>query len=318
MPRLSVLMPAFDAAATIERAVRSTLADLPADAELVVADDGSADDTLRVLGRISDRRLRVVTGPNRGVARTLNMLLEITDSELVARMDADDTGLPGRFVRQVRALGEADAVFTTIVTARGGVPRPPWPSGIAPAAFPFHLLLTNPVAHSTLTARRSAVDAAGGYRVVPSEDYDLWLRMAVRGSRMRRLASPGVLYRVHARQVTAADGWRLASWQDETTQTAFADLSEQLLGARQQRIVALAASPSSQADRLARFAEFERLFRAAANPLRAAERRVLLRRLRQRAEWLRHRTDAPASPDGDRTRRSEAAGSAFSPAGERR
>ncbi|WOF22639.1 glycosyltransferase [Microbacterium betulae] len=300
MPRLAVLMPAFDAARTIERAVRSTLADLPADAELVVADDGSTDDTLAVLDRIADRRLRVVTGPNRGVARTLNRLRGITDSSFVARMDADDVVLPGRFARQLRALGDADAVFTAVVTARDGAPRPSaprpsWPRGIAPAAFPFHLLLTNPVAHSTLAARRSALDAAGDYRTVPSEDYDLWLRLAARGARMRRLALPGVLYRVHDGQVTAASGWRLASWHDEKTQNAFAVLSAQLLGEPRQRISSLAAAPLSRAARLARLAEFERLFRAAVAPLGLADRRVLLRRLRQRAQWLRQHADGVAA-----------------------
>ncbi|MGO1414460.1 MAG: glycosyltransferase family 2 protein, partial [Microbacterium gubbeenense] len=60
MPRLSVIMPARNAGATVESAVRSTLHDLPADAELVVGDDASTDGMRYVLDRIEDSRLRVI------------------------------------------------------------------------------------------------------------------------------------------------------------------------------------------------------------------------------------------------------------------
>src|SRR5699024_5894599 len=113
------------AADTIGAAVRSTLRALPADAELVVGDDGSTDDTLARLDDIQDPRLRVTPGPGRGVAATLNALLSGVDSEFVARMDADDVVLPGRFARQLRALEDHDAVFTTVAEWRGsGLPRP--------------------------------------------------------------------------------------------------------------------------------------------------------------------------------------------------
>ncbi|MGO1236351.1 glycosyltransferase family 2 protein [Microbacterium gubbeenense] len=292
MPRLSVIMPARNAGATVESAVRSTLHDLPADAELVVGDDASTDGMRYVLDRIEDSRLRVIDCPGRGLARALNTLLDATDSPLVARMDADDIVIRGRFRRQVRALATADTVFTTVTTWRGsGMPRPACPVAIGEGAFGFHLLLTNPVAHSTMAARRTAIDEAGGYRDVPSEDYDLWLRMQSRGAGMRRLAAPGIVYRVHARQVTATDGWRLSSWQDESTQHAFADLSERLLGAPQMRISALAIAPFSRGEKLARMAEFDRSFRAAVRLVPLPARTALLRRLAARSEWLWQRSD---------------------------
>src|SRR4051794_10401516 len=101
MPRLSVIVPAFNAAGTIASAIRSTTRALPRDAEVVVLDDGSADGTADAVRALDDARVRVISRPNRGVAVTLNDLLDATDSELVARMDADDLVLPGRFVRQL-------------------------------------------------------------------------------------------------------------------------------------------------------------------------------------------------------------------------
>jgi hypothetical protein len=294
MPRLTVLMPARDAGASVERAVRSTLRDLPRDAELLVGDDGSKDRTLARLSRIDDRRLRVLSFPHRGIVGTLTALLAASDSAYVARMDADDVALPGRFDRQMRALANADAVFTGVATWAGrGLPRPPWPRGIGAASFPFHLLLSNPVAHSTLTARRDRIDQVGGYREVPSEDYDLWLRLATDGARLRRLAMPSILYRVHPAQVTATTEWRQASWRDELTRSAFAELSTILLGAPQDRITSLAVCALPRAAKLARFAEFERRFRRAISSLPPIEQRLLVRRLEQRAEWLWQRIMEP-------------------------
>jgi len=309
MPRLSVLMPARDAVATIGPAVRSTLAALPRDAELVVGDDGSRDGTGAAVRQIEDPRLRVLSWPGRGVARSLEALLAATDSEVVARMDADDVVLPGRFRRQLHALGSADVVFATVVPWRGsGMPRVPRPAGISPRAFGFHLLLTNPVAHSTMAARRAAIAAAGGYRDVPSEDYDLWLRLAARGARLRRLALPAILYREHAAQVTARDGWRAASWRDADTQRSFALLSERLLGAPQYRLTALSLAPLPAARKTALLAAFEARFRAAIRPLPPRERRVLTRRLGERAAWLRARIDADPEPAETRAAEARAAG----------
>src|SRR5690606_22298546 len=238
--RLSVIVPAYNAAGTIVSAIRSTLRALPADAEVVVLDDGSADDTAERARSIADRRVRVFSRPNRGVAATLSELLDATDSELVARMDADDIVLPGRFHRQLGAIAAGtDAVFTTVITWGSGVPGVPRPSGIAPTEFGLHLLLTNPVAHSTMLARREVIVQAGGYRDVPTEDYDLWLRMATESARMRRLALPGLAYRVHPGQVTASAAWRRASWESPELAASYAALSERLLGTPARRITSL-------------------------------------------------------------------------------
>src|SRR5690606_12676863 len=101
----------------------------------------------------------------------------------------------------------------------------PRPSRIAPEDFGLHLLLTNPVAHPTLMARRSALERVGGYREVPTEDYDLWLRLAAGGARLERQALPGLAYRMHPGQITASATWRRASWTDPTISAAFAELS---------------------------------------------------------------------------------------------
>lgn len=289
MPRLSVIIPARDAEATIVDAVRSTLLSLdalpePADTEVVVFDDRSTDGTAAALEGLGDRRARVIRSTTAtGVAAGLNALLEATDSEFVARMDADDRVLRRRFRSQVRALDpRTDIVFSTVFPwSDGSTVRPVAPVGISPAAFPLHLLLTNPVSHPTMLARRSALDAVGGYRAVPAEDYDLWLRLAAAGHGMRRLALPALLYREHAAQVTASTEWRHESWTDPLVSAAFADLSTRLLGRPFPRLTTLAHTADGR-DLAPELAVFSRAFTRSLGDLTPLDRWRLERKLASR------------------------------------
>ena len=288
MPRLSVIVPAYNAADTIGNALRSTLRDLPRDSEIIVLDDGSTDGTADIAHRTGDARVRVMSHANAGVARTLNDLLAAADSEFVARMDADDIVIPGRFRRQMRAVHEgADAVFTTVVTWGNGRPGVPRPSSISSAAFPFHLLLTNPVAHSTFLGRRASIAAVGGYREIPTEDYDLWLRLSVSGARLNRLGLPGLAYRVHPGQVTASASWRRSSWESPELGAAYSELAEQRISMPATRFTSLSIDPSFTADQKREMAAaFTQSFIQAVRHLPAADRAALTRKLSERLAWL--------------------------------
>ncbi|WP_018154892.1 glycosyltransferase family 2 protein [Demetria terragena] len=287
MPRISVLMPAFNAEATVQTAATSTLRALPQDSELVVLDDGSADNTASVLEQIRDPRLRVVRGENRGPALALQSLLQSTDSLFVARMDADDRCLPTRFKAQLGAIGDAEVIFTTVRSWDGNTrPHPPRPLPVSALEFPFHLLLTNPVAHPTMLATRSVLSAAGGYRDVPSEDLDLWLRLCANGVRLKRLARPGVDYRTHAAQITAARDWRQRSWRDERTNQAYAALAEHILGQRAMRITTLSVADLSSAEKARNMTSFAEAFRTAIAVLPPLARMRAERQLRAREKWF--------------------------------
>ena len=288
MPRLSVLVPARNSAATIDAALRSTLRAMPADSELVVLDDASEDRTADVIGRIPDPRLKLLRNSEQGgVAAGLNRMIGATDSELVARLDADDVVLPWRFRTQLRALDRADVVFTTVFDWRGSRLRPPAPVALAPDAVGLHLLVTNPVSHPTMLARRSALTAVDGYRDVPAEDYDLWLRLELARFRQTRLALPTLAYRIHERQVTASSDWRNASWHAPEVAQAYAELAERLLGRPFLRLPALAtlAAPGSHFE--AELSRFVAAMAAASGSLPPHARRFLLSKLQRRANVIR-------------------------------
>ena len=292
MPRLSVILPVRNGEDTIARAVTSTKRALPKDAELVILDDGSTDSTSVILHSLECPTVRVITSPaSGGISTALNTLIERTDSQFIARMDADDVTLPGRFGYQRRNIGRGAAVnFTTVLEWRPDTARvsPAAPLPISARAFPYHLLMTNPVSHPTLFASRDALVRVGGYREVPAEDYDLWLRLAIEGIGIRRLALPTLLYRVHPDQVTSSLTWRHGSWTDPTVAEAFGQLSALLLGREFTRLVSLGFNSSIGPEEFERtLADFALRLECAIALLPAWDRRILMRRLAKRCEAVR-------------------------------
>ncbi|MBU3749056.1 MAG: glycosyltransferase [Mycobacterium sp.] len=208
-------MPAFNSEKTVRQAAMTTLRAMPQDSQLIVFDDCSTDQTLAVLETIRDPRLRLIrSADNVGGGAARNKMIELSDSEYLAAMDADDVTLPWRFRLQLRALETADVAFSSAVRFgdRVGLSAP---TSLTVDELPPALLFHCPVFHPSLTARRSAFERVGNYisdrrvsgdlKVDDAEDYELWLRMALSGVRMRRLGTPVLAYRLSSSQVTAGE-----------------------------------------------------------------------------------------------------------------
>jgi len=234
---LTVLVPVRNAEKTVGTALSSVLRGLPPDGKILVLNDASTDSTAEILACLArnDGRVGVLTSESRlGVASALNELIDAAETPLIGRMDADDIALPWRFCRQLRAMYRAglDAVFSPIILF-GSSPVsvvPQSPLSIGPKASPFELLLTCALMHSTLVGRRSAIVDAGCYRRVPAEDWDLWIRLALHGARLGRIALPALLYRRHAAQVTASEVWQKQFAHSAETAQVHQALSQRLVG----------------------------------------------------------------------------------------
>ena len=202
---------------------------MPKDSELLVLDDRSTDRTLELLDTVRDHRLRVIAGEtNVGSPTARRRLLEDSDSELFASMDADDISLPWRFSQQFKALKIADILFSSAIrfgtAAPGGsyktasnafIPKLSAPIALEPHEFPTALLFHNPVWQPSLFAKRHVIENVGGYNPGRGYDWDLWLRIAVSGTRMYRMALPVIAYRESSlqasRQSSQPDGIRANS-----------------------------------------------------------------------------------------------------------
>ncbi|HMO65446.1 MAG TPA: glycosyltransferase family 2 protein, partial [Verrucomicrobiota bacterium] len=111
-PRVSVVLPVFNALATLPRAVASVRAQTFTDWELVAVDDGSTDGSGEWLARAAkeEPRLRVLRRPHAGLVPALKDGLDAARGEFIARLDADDECLPDRLAAQVAML-DADPSF---------------------------------------------------------------------------------------------------------------------------------------------------------------------------------------------------------------
>jgi hypothetical protein len=218
MPRVAVLLPARDAARTVRAAAVSILRQDLRDLALVAVDDGSRDGTAEVLLRLAerDRRLLVVRGPGEGIAGALARGLRRCDAAYVARMDADDVAWPRRLARQVEAL-DADPALAAVGSRVRLFPRrevrlgmrryAAWVNGLSsPEELRRDLLVEAPLVNPSVTMRREALAAAGGWRDGDfPEDYDLWLRLAEAGQRLANLPETLLDWRESAGRATRTD-----------------------------------------------------------------------------------------------------------------
>ncbi len=110
-PRVSVLLPAYNAEEFIVAAVESILAQTFTDFELIIVEDGSTDTTLSQIKNFTDPRIRLIEhAQNQGFAASLNDAIAAAQGEYLARHDADDWSHPDRFAAQVAYLDAHPAV----------------------------------------------------------------------------------------------------------------------------------------------------------------------------------------------------------------
>jgi len=215
-PVFSVVIPAFNADATIASAVTSVLEQTRNDLEVIVVDDGSTDGTSATVERVADRRVRLVSQPNRGVSAARNAGIARARGRYLAFLDSDDLWLPRYLELAAQALeavarpgfGYTDAYAFDPVTGKVGRRgmvgrRPPVPPPTDPNDFLLELLERNFV-HISTTVPRDVLEDVGGFEpaAAPAEDYGLWLRIAVKGYDVAWIPGKHALYRVHAAQAS--------------------------------------------------------------------------------------------------------------------
>jgi hypothetical protein len=207
--KVSVLMPVYNGEPYLAEAIDSVLAQTLPDFELIAVDDASQDGSRAVLERFAraDSRIRfVVNDRNLGTSGALNRGWQLARSPYIARMDADDVALPGRLARQVDFLDTRPPVAavggTAIMIDGNGRRVSCKPSPTSHRAIRSTLLRHNCLSHPSMTIRRSALEAVGGYRFrCAAEDYDLWLRLSER-FQLATVPEPVILHRVHLGQVS--------------------------------------------------------------------------------------------------------------------
>ena len=197
MPEVSIVLPVFNSASTLARAVASILDQTLRNIELIVVDDGSTDETPQVLRQFTDTRMRVIRSTHRNVADATNAATGVAQSPLIARMDADDFSYPQRIEKQCHFLNthHLDAVGCQVrIVDDTGHPSPSmrryqkWINDETADGTTIESLrfVELPLVNPTILARRHYFDL--GFRMGDfPEDYDLLLRAANRGMQFGKL-----------------------------------------------------------------------------------------------------------------------------------
>ena len=209
-PRVSVLLPVYNSASTLQATLNSMWQQTYKDFELLVVDDGSTDQTAGILARCEDSRLRVIKNPERlRLAGALNRGMQEAAGELIARMDADDLCRPDRLSRQMRYLGAHPEMMLCGTWTRpfGDKRKRQERYPVTTDAIRAFALFNCPFAHPSVMFRRQAFlneNLLYDGSFYPTEDYELWTRV-VHGFDCVNLPEVLLDYRVHAKSMTGSD-----------------------------------------------------------------------------------------------------------------
>jgi glycosyltransferase involved in cell wall biosynthesis len=185
--KVTVLMSVYNGERFLREAVESILAQTMPDFEFIIINDGSTDATAKILASYDDPRIRIVHQENMGVSVSVNRGLEMSRTELVARLDADDIALPNRLevqLEEYERLARPDVL--------GGHVKFISESGYSLGTREYPLKHQDivdrlekgggtAIINSTVLYKRDSVLQCGGYDPFfrySTEDYDLWLRMS--------------------------------------------------------------------------------------------------------------------------------------------
>lgn len=215
MPKVSIIMPVYNASAYLVEAIESLLRQTFDDFIIIAIDDCSTDDSCAKLKALASchaahDRIRVFRNrDNRGVTETLNIGLSMVESAYTARMDADDISEPNRLAAQLAVFENAPDIGLVASTVRQF-----WSDGketifpnslIADDLVPLAMTFENPIVHPTVMARTSTFSESNlrySVHMKHVEDYDLFCRMS-QITRIRIIPEPLLRYRMHPEQVSA-------------------------------------------------------------------------------------------------------------------
>ncbi len=192
-PLVSVILPTYNRAACVTRAIASVLEQTYPNIELFVVDDGSTDNTREIVENIADTRLHYMRTPvNRGVAAARNAGIRRAKGAYIAFQDSDDVWMPDKLEKQVAQLEQADNTMALSYhimgrTVKDGsrrlVPRQEIPPERRQGRILAQLLRENLIGAPAACIRREALTGPEGVGVFDTalpnlEDYELVLRLA--------------------------------------------------------------------------------------------------------------------------------------------
>ncbi|MFZ0453079.1 MAG: glycosyltransferase [Ignavibacteriaceae bacterium] len=173
-------MPVYNSAKYLKKSIDSILNQTFTNFEFLIIDDGSLDDSRKIINEYKDSRIRLISNAHMGIAKTLNIGLKEANYEWIARMDSDDIATVNRLSSQVEYLKHKNenhivsSWYFIFKNSRilGLIKTPVNNKDIKKA-----LLLHNVICHPGVMYNRKLIMQLGEYSDIPMEDYDLWFKV---------------------------------------------------------------------------------------------------------------------------------------------
>ena len=178
-PLISVLLSVYNDDKNIKKSIDSILSQSYKNIELLVIDDCSTDKTYEIINEIKDSRVKIFRNKdNKGLTKSLNILIKESKGQILARQDSDDVSLPNRLEIQYSELqkSQLDACTTRahIKNSKRSIPR-------FSHLLPLSIVIKykNPFIHGTLMIRKSVILNIGMYdeNIKYAQDYKLFLEL---------------------------------------------------------------------------------------------------------------------------------------------
>ena len=207
MPRVSVVIPSYNCAATLAAAVDSVLAQTFTDLEAIVVDDGSTDSTAEVMTRYAeDPRARYIRQVNAGVSATRNHGIRVSGAEYVMILDGDDVLPPGSVGAHVERMDRAGAMWAICDIIRRDMVT--GEETLLPADLPPENALEHALIHRfpfrAVFYRRSVFEKVGYHdeALRSTVDWDINARMLETGQPFVHVDEAAYVYQIHKQSVT--------------------------------------------------------------------------------------------------------------------
>jgi len=206
-PLVSVLLSVCNGEKYLAEAIDSILSQAYQNFEFIIIDDGSTDDTLKIINSYGDERIILISRENRGLVASLNEGIQKARGKYIARMDADDISMPARLEEQVKVMEQDDTLGvcgTSVIGFGSDQKERLWILTSDDQSLKAELLFSSCFSHPTVMMRKELLAAHSllyDERFKHAEDFELWTRIA-KYTKFANLKTPLLKYRVLEDSIT--------------------------------------------------------------------------------------------------------------------
>lgn len=209
-PTVSVIIPTYNRANLVGKAIKSVLSQTYQDFEIIVIDDGSTDNTEEVIRSFKDKKVKYIKKykKNKGISVARNIGIKMARGKYIALLDSDDEWLPEKLDKQSKVLQSESPEVGVVCSWSYNIDEKG--NYISKRCLPKKggyiyedLLSTNPISVPTVLIRKECFNRVGLFDDLlnAQEDWDMWIRIA-KYYRFALIKVPLVKYRLHSNQIS--------------------------------------------------------------------------------------------------------------------